>query len=151
MWRKSQVTKLFSHCSCGFNETCNELPYNFKRLHISVAKAKLPMCIGSILRHNYPAYKYKSNITLINRLTHSISLRHTHTHAGVDGVLYHRRASGVSGLSKCCSGGPAESRHTARKDIAVSLSSISSVAVASILDREKSLTDRPSTIFQDLS
>lgn len=71
-------------------------------------------------------------------------------HAGLkelDGVIHHRRASGVLRPSPCWSGG---SSHTPRKDTAVSLSSISSAAVASSLDRENSLIVRPSTIFQVL-
>lgn len=63
-------------------------------------------------------------------------------------MLYHRRESGVLGLSKCWLGGFEGSSHTPRKATAVSLSSISSAAVASIFVREKLLMSRPSTIFQ---
>lgn len=64
------------------------------------------------------------------------------------GVLFgsfHRRASGWR-CALCV-----RFSHTLRKEMAVSLSSTSSAAVASILAREKSLMARPSAIFQDLS
>lgn len=69
---------------------------------------------------------------------------------GAGGVVHHRRASGVL-ESSVTGGGAAPSSHKSRKARAVSLSSISSAAVASILDREKSLMGRPSTILKDLS
>lgn len=65
-----------------------------------------------------------------------------------NGVLFgafHRRASGW----RCVFG--VRFSHTQRKEMAVSRSSTSSAAVASILAREKSLMARPSAIFQDLS
>lgn len=81
--------------------------------------------------------------------THKRQLAHTqaHSNGGAGGVLHHRRASRVLRLSKCCCAG---SSHTPRKATAVSLSSTSSAAVASIFDLEKSLIARLSTIFQVL-
>lgn len=64
-----------------------------------------------------------------------------------NGVLFggfHRRASG----RRCVFW--ARVSHTPRKEVAVSRSSTSSAAVASILALEKSSMDRPSTIFQVL-
>lgn len=99
-------------------------------------------------------HKYKSNFTLIK--TNSLSLTHAHTYTyrvmqGLVECFYHRRASGVLGMSKFWLGGLKESSHTPRKATAVSLSSISSAAVASIFSWEKLLMGSPSTIFQVLS
>lgn len=91
-------------------------------------------------------------ISHINPTLQALNLSHTqaHSHVGAGGVHHHRRASGVLRPSKCCCAGSAGSSHTPRKATAVSLSSISSSAVASIFDREKSLMAKLSTIFQVL-
>jgi len=96
--------------------------------------------------------------------THNHTDTHTHTHRGGNtdaswdgyesgGLRLHSREQTVFfGVSKCrCCRRPVEATgHWDRKSRAVSRSSTSSAAVASILAREKSLIGSPSTIFQVL-
>ena len=87
-------------------------------------------------------FSYTLNGKYAQMITHKTQLQR-------DGVFSHKRASGFPMVSGCSVElGPS---YTARVESAMSLSSISSAAEASILLLEKSLMSKPSTIFQDLS
>lgn len=99
-------------------------------------------------------------VTRAHKRTHSHTLTHanrgdTQTQAetvhNTGGLrrLYSREQRELGGSKSCC-WPPDTDSHWDRKSTAVSRSSTSSAAVASILAREKSLMGSPSTIFQVL-
>ncbi len=75
---------------------------------------------------------------------------HTHTRSAVKSTGLYSRGFGDFEESNGCRVVVETSSHAPRKVSAVSLSSTSSAAVASILPREKSLMESPSTTFQVL-
>lgn len=75
---------------------------------------------------------------------------HTRTRSAVKSTGRYSRGFGDFEESNGCRAVVETSSHAPRKVTAVSLSSTSSAAVASILPREKSLMESPSTTFQVL-
>lgn len=150
--------------------------HTFSRRHIQV-KCDLLSTVGftfafssSLLTPLNSLVLYKSivralcfhSLSLSVSLSHTHTLTHTHTHRGDTQtpagtvsksggfLLLQSREQRAFRGAMCCSWPAGGDSHWDRKSRAVSRSSTSSAAVASILAREKSLMESPSTIFQVL-